>query len=247
MQKCFTTGGGPAAGFLQRFAMSLDALTLTLSIVPYIVVMSVTPGPNNLMLLSSGVRFGAQRSLPHMLGISVGGAVMIVLTGLGLLELFQRHPLLQQGVQWGGMAYLLWLAWQMTRAPAPQEALEQEALVPGGAAQQPPGHAQGASSAEALARPLGFLGAAAFQWVNPKMWMMALGLLSAYLPPGQGVAAVALVALVFGVTNLPCISVWAIAGQHLRHWLQQPARLQAFNWSMAAALLLSMAPVLLRQ
>ena len=206
--------------------MSLDVLTLTLSIVPYIVVMSITPGPNNLMLLSSGVRFGTQRSIPHILGISVGGAVMIILTGLGLLELFQRHPLLQQGVQWGGMAYLLWLAWQMTRAAAPQEE---------------------ATSPQAVARPLGFLGAAAFQWINPTRWMMALGLLSAYLPSGQGVAAVALVALVFGVTNLPCISVWAIAGQHLRHWLQQPARLQAFNWTMAAALLLSMAPVLLRQ
>lgn len=206
-----------------------DTLTLAMSIVPYIVVMSITPGPNNLMLLSSGVRFGAQRSVPHMLGISFGGAVMIVLTGLGLLEVFQRHPLLQQGVRWGGMLYLLWLAWQMTRAPAPQEP-----------------EAAGEGAVTQLAGPLGFWGAAAFQWVNPKMWMMALGLLSAYLPPGQGIAAVVLVALVFGVTNLPCISVWAIAGQRLRHWLQHPARLQGFNWTMAAALVLSMAPVLLR-
>ena len=241
MQKCFTTGGGPAAGFLQRFAMSLDALTLTLSIFPYIVVMSVTPGPNNLMLLSSGVRFGVQRSVPHMLGVSAGGALMILLTGLGLLEAFQRQPLLQQGVQWGGMVYLLWLAWQMTRASAPEECKVSD--------EGEWAHAQGADGAPSVqaVRPLGFWGAVAFQWVNPKMWMMALGLLSAYLPRGQGAAAVALVALVYGVTNLPCISVWAIGGQRLRHWLQNPARLQAFNWTMAAALLLSMAPVLLNQ
>lgn len=222
--------------------MSTDFIALTLSIVPYIVVMSITPGPNNLMLLSSGVRFGAQRSLPHMLGISIGGALMIVLTGLGLVGVFQRYPVLQQLMQWGGLVYLLWLAWKMTQASAPEE---QRVVDADGAVAMVLDQLD--RNALTSARPMGFVGAAAFQWVNPKMWMMALGLLSAYLPEGQGAMAVMVVALVFGLANLPCIAVWAVAGQHLRHWLQNPRALQWFNWSMAAALVLSMAPVLLRQ
>lgn len=204
-----------------------------LPIVLYSIVTSVTPGPNNMMLLSSGLRFGVRRSVPHMLGISIGGAVMVALTGLGLVSVLERYPLVQAGLKWGGLLYLLWLAWQMTRmtAPAPADADANVGEAP---------------DSPAASRPLGFWGAAAFQWINPKLWMMALGLFGSYLPAHSGTAAVLAAALIFGVANLPCISVWAVAGQSLRRWLQNPTLLKLFNWSMAAALLASMLPVIWR-
>lgn len=201
-----------------------------LPMVLFIVVTSVTPGPNNMMLLSSGVRFGVRRSVPHLLGVSWGGAFMMAMAGLGIAGLFARWPLLQTLLRWAGMAYLLWLAWQMTRMSAPQE--------------PPATPADAADSPNLQARPLGFWGAAAFQWINPKAWVMALGLFSTYMPAHSSTLAVLLAALLYGVINMPCVSVWAVAGQGLRHWLQHPPALRAFNWSMAALLLASMLPVL---
>jgi threonine/homoserine/homoserine lactone efflux protein len=202
-------------------------------IVLYTVVTSITPGPNNLMLLSSGVRFGVRRSVPHVMGISIGAAVMVALTGLGLAQLFVRWPVLHGVLQGLGMAYLLWLAWQLTRMPAPREAEERAGE----------GHeGEGSSPQEVRAQPLGFWGAAAFQWVNPKLWVMALGLYTTYVPAGSGVPMVLGAAALFGVINLPCVSVWAGMGQALRRSLRQPRVLKAFNWSMAVLLLASMAP-----
>lgn len=201
-------------------------LTLWLPIALYSAVTSITPGPNNLMLLSSGVRFGVRRSVPHMLGISIGGSFMVAMVGLGLMQVFHAWPLLQELLKWAGMAYLLWLAWQLARAPAPQESGS-----PGGTA--------------ASARPLGFWGAVAFQWINPKLWVMALGLFGTYLPAHSSMADVVTASVVFGIVNLPCISSWAVAGQGLRHWLQNPVALRLFNGGMAVALLASMLPVML--
>ncbi len=115
------------------------------------------------------------------------------------------------------VAYMLWLAWKIARAGAPGE-----------------GKAGG--------RPMTFLQAAAFQWVNPKAWAMALGAVAAYVPE-PSVAAYAAVAGVFALVNLPSVSVWAAAGQGLRRWLEGPGRLRAFNWTMAGLLVLSLWPV----
>ncbi|MDO5652491.1 MAG: LysE family translocator [Brachymonas sp.] len=176
-----------------------------LPILLYAVVTSVTPGPNNMMLLSSGLRFGVRRTVPHILGIVIGGTFMVVLTGLGIASVLERYPLVQAVLKWGGLVYLLWLAWQMTRmaAPAPQTDAAHAAD-------------QAASSSTPTARPLGFWGAAAFQWINPKLWMMALGLFSSYLPAHSGTTAVVVASLIFGIANLPCVSVWAVAGHSLR-------------------------------
>ena len=225
----------PLPADLPASSPSLPAAVL-LPIVLYSVVTSVTPGPNNMMLLSSGLRFGVRRTVPHIAGIVLGGTFMVAMTGLGLASAMARYPLLQAGLKWGGLLYLLWLAWQMTRMTAPAP------TAPGA-----PGDHGGATAQAQHARPLGFWGAAAFQWINPKLWMMALGLFTSYLPAHSGTAAVLAASLIFGVTNLPCISVWAVAGQSLRRWLQNPALLKLFNWSMAAALLASMLPVIWRQ
>ena len=200
-------------------------LTLTLSAILsislYCAVCSVTPGPNNLMLLSSGMRFGTRRTLPHMFGISIGAAILTMLCGLGLAQLFAQWPLLQTLLKWAGMAYLLWLAWGITRSSAPD-----------------------AETSQGQGQPLGFWGAAAFQWINPKAWLMSIGLISAYLPPQPSMLLVAAASILLGIVNFPCISVWALAGQSLRTWLQNPRALHLFNWTMAALLVVSMVPVL---
>lgn len=191
---------------------------LFLALLGFAFVTSVTPGPNNMMLLASGVNFGLRRTVPHMLGISIGHAVMVFLVGLGVAGVFLAHPLALAALKVAAVGYMLWLAWKIARSGAPGE-----------------GKAGG--------RPMTFLQAAAFQWVNPKAWAMALGAVAAYVPE-PSVAAYATVAGVFASVNLPSVAVWAAAGQGLRRWLDDPRRLRAFNWGMAALLVLSLWPVL---
>ena len=190
---------------------------LFLALVGFAFVTSVTPGPNNMMLLASGVNFGVRRTVPHMAGISLGHAVMVFLVGLGLAGIFKAWPPALTMLKLASVAYMLWLAWKIANAGAP-------------------------GSGKAAARPLTFLQAAAFQWVNPKAWAMALGAVAAYVPE-PSVRAYAVVALVFATVNLPSVAVWAAAGQVVRRWLEAPAMLRAFNWSMAVLLVLSLWPV----
>jgi threonine/homoserine/homoserine lactone efflux protein len=196
----------------------LHSPDLLLALVGYAFVTSVTPGPNNLMLIASGANFGFRRTLPHMLGISVGHMVMVLLLGLGLAGVIHAWPPAMTILKWVSTAYMLWLAWKIARAAPPE-----------------PGAAAG--------RPFSFLQAAAFQWVNPKAWAMALTALSVYAGDG-GLAGVLLVAVIFAAVNLPSVSVWTVAGQELRRVLTNPARLRAFNWTMAGLLVLSLWPVL---
>ena len=182
-------------------------------------VSSITPGPNNLMLLASGVNFGFRRSLPHMLGIGIGFTVMVAMVGLGLAGVFTAWPPARTVLQVVSVAYLLWLAWKIAHAAPPTD------------------------TPAARGRPLTFLQAAAFQWVNPKAWTMALGAVALYAP-GQEVAAVLWVAAVFGVVNLPCVSLWTVMGMGVRRLIAHPARLRMFNRAMAVLLVASLWPVL---
>ncbi len=181
-------------------------------------VSSITPGPNNLMLLASGANFGFRRSVPHMLGIGAGFTALVAMAGLGLAGLFTAWPPARPLLQTAAVAYMLWLAWKIANAAPP---------------------AQG----QAGSRPLTFMQAAAFQWVNPKGWTMALGAVSLYAP-GQQVSAVLWVAGVFGLMIVPCVSSWTVLGLGIRRALKSPARLRAFNWTMAALLIASLYPVL---
>ncbi|NHB77534.1 LysE family translocator [Rhodobacter calidifons] len=190
---------------------------LMIALLGFAFVTSVTPGPNNMMLLASGVNFGFRRTLPHMLGISLGHALMVFLVALGLAGVFTAWPPALVGLKAASVAYMLWLAWKIAHAGAPGEG-------------------------RAKPQPMSFLQAAAFQWVNPKAWAMALGAVSAYVSE-PSVAACALVAGAFALVNLPSVTLWAAAGQGLRRWLQAPARLAAFNWTMAGLLVLSLWPV----
>lgn len=192
---------------------------LFLALLGFAFVTSVTPGPNNMMLLASGVNFGVRRTLPHMLGISLGHSLMVFLVGLGLAGMFKAWPPALMALKLVSVAYMLWLAWKIAHAAAPGE-----------------GRAGG--------KPFTFVQAAAFQWVNPKAWAMALGAVAAYVPE-PSVWAYAAVAGVFAMVNLPSVSVWAGTGQVVRRWLQDPGRLRAFNWGMAGLLVLSLWPVVM--
>jgi threonine/homoserine/homoserine lactone efflux protein len=179
-------------------------------------VTSITPGPNNLMLLASGTNFGWRRSLPHLLGISFGFGVMLALVGLGLGEVFARFPGLHDGLKWASLAYLLYLAWKVATAAPPT-----------------------AGDGAARGRPMGFTAAALFQAVNPKAWAMALTAVTAY-----GELGIAALTAVFVLVNLPCCGSWALLGEQMRRWLHRPRALQAFNWGAAALMVVSVLPLL---
>lgn len=190
------------------------------ALVTFAAVASITPGPNNVMLLASGVNFGFRRTVPHMLGIGVGFTVMVAVVGLGLTPVFDAAPVLHRALRLLSLAYMLWLAWQLSRAGPVGDDL--------------PG----------TGRPMRFLGAAAFQWVNPKAWVMALTATAAYAGPGGGLASVLPVALVFGAVNLPAVSLWAGCGAAMQRFLSNPVTLRRFNVVMALLLVLSLWPVL---
>ncbi len=189
-----------------------------IALIGFAFVTSITPGPNNMMLIASGANFGFWRSIPHMLGISLGHMAMTLIVGLGLAGIVQQEPRILIVLKWVSVAYLLWLAWKLAHAAAP-------------------------GTATAGARPMTFLAAALFQWVNPKAWTMSLGAVSAYATSPTPVV-VALIAVTFAVINLPSVSVWTFAGQELRRYLNSPARLTIFNRTMAALLVVSLWPVL---
>ena len=190
-----------------------------LALAAFALVSSITPGPNNLMLMASGANFGFRRTVPHMLGIGIGFGVMIVLVGLGLVRIFDAFPVTHLILTVVGVAYLLWLAWKIAHAAAPD-------------------------AARAGARPFTFTQAALFQWVNPKAWQMALTAITLYAPD-RSATAILWVALVFALINLPSGSTWTVMGQQMRRVLSSPARLRAFNLSMATLLVASLVPVLL--
>ena len=188
-------------------------------------VSSITPGPNNMMMLASGVNFGFRRSVPHWLGICGGFTFMLCAVGLGLHTLLADHPALYDLMRYAGSAYLVWMAWRLATATAAPATQDDDAP-------------------KSEARPLGVWAAAAFQWVNPKAWVMAVTAMSAYLPARAQAIDVVVLALLFGVINLPCVACWAGGGAALRRFLQDPLRLRIFNISMALALLASLYPML---
>ncbi|WP_077531067.1 LysE family translocator [Vreelandella utahensis] len=181
-------------------------------------VTTATPGPNNLMLLASGANFGFRRTLPHMTGIVVGLAVLTLLAGFGLMALFEAVPALRTTLQVFCIGYLFWLAWKVATA-APLK----EASSPG--------------------RPMTFLQAAAFQWVNPKAWAIGLSAITVYAPD-RSLLSVTLVAVAFTVACFPASSMWAWMGTVIRQWLSNERRRQIFNITMAALLIGTLYPVL---
>ena len=185
----------------------------------FALVTVITPGPNNLMLMTSGANFGFRRSIPHMLGVGLGFPLMIIPVGLGVMQVFDAWPPSYTILKVLSVLYMLWLAWKIANAAPPDGA------------------------PEAAGKPLTFLQASAFQWVNPKAWSMALGAITLYAT-GRDLAAILWVAGTY--VAMGCISTtsWTVLGQQLRRLLNRPNRLRVFNWAMAALLVASLIPVL---
>jgi threonine/homoserine/homoserine lactone efflux protein len=192
---------------------------ILLALIVFAFVGSVTPGPNNLMLMASGANFGIRRTLPHFLGIIFGWMLMVILVGVGLVQVFEAFPLSYELLRWFSIGYLVYLAVKIATSGSPVS--------------------------RGNARPMTALQAALFQWVNPKAWAMALTAVSVYAP-SQSLAAVMLIALICGLINTPSIFVWVLMGSKLQTFLGEGARLQVFNYAMAALLLATLYPILVK-
>lgn len=196
--------------------MPLDTL---LALLIFALTTSITPGPNNMMLFASGVNFGFRRTIPHMLGIGAGFFALLIGVGFGLGALLKTVPLLYTVLKFAGGAYLVWIAWKIATS---------RVLAEG----------------QAGAKPMTFLGAAAFQWVNPKAWVMAVTAIATYTDTRQYFSTVLVVGVIFVLVNVPSVSTWAGFGSALRDWLSDPVRLKWFNITMAVLLVLSLWPML---
>ncbi|EXL09956.1 LysE family translocator [Aquamicrobium defluvii] len=190
-----------------------------LALAAYAFVTSITPGPNNFMLLSSGVNFGFVRSIPHMLGIGIGFVVLLLAVGFGLGAVLTAFPVLHTALKIVGGAYLLYLAWKIAMSRSVE------------------------SGGDGTAQPMTFLQAAAFQWVNPKAWVMAVTAMAVFSNPANPFLSVVLISAVFGIINLPCVSSWAGFGMALRGFLSDPARLKWFNIAMGVLLAATLWPM----
>lgn len=183
-------------------------------------VSSITPGPNNLMLLTSGANYGLRRTIPHMFGISLGFFSLVALVGLGLGILFQNYPVILLVMKWLGVAYLLYLAWCIANAAAPKE-------------QDDP-----------TAKPMTMWNAMTFQFFNPKAWIMAISTFSTYFPQEHHPLMVIAIAMLYVIINFPNVGVWVLFGVKLRHYLQDNKHRKTFNYIMAGLLVLSLIPIL---
>lgn len=196
---------------------------------------SLTPGPNNALLSASGARFGLRATLPHARGVAVGFPLMVFAVALGLGQAFRESEPLREALRWGGAALMAWLAWKLASA-AP----------PGAPAGSPPAVASDAASAsrEAAGRPWSFVQAAAFQWINPKAWIMCLGIAAPYADGDSPVRDALAAAGVFLAAGMLSTHAWAAFGAAMGRFLSRGWRLRAFNLAMAALILLGVAALL---
>jgi threonine/homoserine/homoserine lactone efflux protein len=184
-------------------------------------VAAVTPGPSNIMLTAAGAQAGVRRGLPSLLGVATGMGSMMFLVPLGLGSLVLAHPLLLKALNWGGAAVLLWLSWKIATSE---------------------GRLEDAAGQD----PVGYLGAAVFQWVNPKAWLVSASAAGTFLSSGAGspIMQAASLGALFVLATLPSGFVWLAFGATVQHVLHSRRRLRIFNISMGALLALSIALII---
>lgn len=191
-----------------------------LPLLGYALVATCTPGPNNLMVLTSGANFGVVRTVPHILGITFGFPVLILAVGFGLGFIFDAYPIVHVILKYASLVYLLWLAWRIVQSERPEEKKDH-------------------------AHPLSFLQAAAFQWVNPKAWAMIFGAMALFTTEGGNKPLqVGIIAVLFGALCLPNGFVWALFGRAIAGFLADDRQRFWFNVVMAVLLVLSVVPSL---
>ncbi|PTA50664.1 LysE family translocator [Shewanella morhuae] len=195
-------------------------MELILAIALFAFSSGITPGPNNIMLMTSGVNFGVKRSIPHLMGISLGFPTMILAIGLGLSALFQTYPVIHQIIKVIGITYLLYLSWLIANSSSKMEG-------------------------KTIAKPFSFIQAAAFQWINPKGWIMAVGAIATFTSVQQDLTAqVITIATVFLCIAFPCALVWLGFGVVLKRLLKNPRQQKIFNICMAVLLVASIIPMI---
>lgn len=193
------------------------------SLIGFAIAMYITPGPNNTMLAASAASYGPRATVPHMLGIACGFAFMMMVVTAGLASVVLAWPLLLPLMRWGGAAWMLVLAWKIATAAVP-----------------------GPNLTRGRGRVLGFGGAAAFQWVNPKGWLIAVAAAGMFIRPEQNLAIqTAWIGAVFFAVAIPCMLPWVLLGAGAARLLRSPGRLRAFNGAMALLLVVSVVPLLL--
>jgi len=193
-------------------------LNVFLAFAAFCFVSSATPGPNNLMLMASGANFGVRRTIPHWLGIGIGFTAMVIVVGLGLMNVFEMFPIIYKILKILSVIFLVYLAWKIANAAPLGET-------------------------GTVGKPMTFLQAVAFQWVNPKAWAMALTAITVY-SPSQSIVAIITTALIFGSINLPSCSIWMFVGRQIHRFLTNPIRMRVFNITMSLLLLTSLYPLL---
>jgi threonine/homoserine/homoserine lactone efflux protein len=199
--------------------MNVELLT---ALIGFAFVMSITPGPNTMLLLASGVNNGFRATVPLIVGVCVGVLVMLLAVGFGVGQLFVRFPSLYTALKVFSVAYLLWLSWKIATASPPTS--KEAAVSP---------------------RVFTFAEGVGLQWVNPKAWTLCLTVASAYTLPDQYAVSMLAAALVFATVNVPSVIVWALFGVSLRRFLQDPVRVRIFNVTMALALVVSLSPLII--
>ncbi len=195
-------------------------MELILAIALFAFSSGITPGPNNVMLMTSGVNFGVRKSLPHLFGICIGFPCMVLAIGLGLSALFQTYPHLHTVIKYIGIAYLLYLSWLIATSSSKMEGKQKRA-------------------------PLSFIQAAAFQWVNPKGWIMAIGAVATFTSVQQPLAPqIFTITTVFFCVAFPCAMIWLGFGVALKRLLKNARQQKIFNITMALLLVASIIPMI---
>lgn len=199
----------------------MTSLATIIPLLTFAFVTSSTPGPNNVMLMSSGMNYGFKQSIPHMAGVMVGIPFMVLLVGLGLVQLFEQVPHSFTLLRVVSFCYLMYLAWRiaLTKSLRPREISTQ---------------------------PLGFFEAALFQWVNPKAWVMALTAIAVYTPDSRPLNSVFIVVFVFVISGTFATFLWTLLGQQLRQFFSDPVKLRIVNITLALILVATLLPMLLQ-
>lgn len=199
--------------------MAAISQQLLIAFIVFALVSLYTPGPNNVMLLASGLNFGLRRTLPHVAGVSFGFAFLVAVVGLGLGAVFAAYPLLQSILKYAGAAYLVYLAVAIARSGP-------------------------VASGDGTSRPLTFLEAALFQWINVKGWVIAIGTITAYAALASYPWNILTMAVLLLVLGLSSSVAWTLFGSSLQSLVRSPVAVRVFNWVMAGLLLASLYPVL---
>ncbi len=198
--------------------------TLLAGFVSFSIVSGFTPGPNNLIALATGANFGYRRTLPHVLGVVLGFNILFFSVGAGLGSLFRAFPVAHEILRWVSLAYLVYLSWKIATST---------------------GIGPAAKNGED-AKPITFLGSVAFQWINVKAWVAAITLVTAFTDPEAYWTSLAAGGIVNLFIAFSSVSAWAVFGTLLKNFLEHPVRLRVFNWTMAALLVISVVPSVLK-